>query len=280
MWTHAATQRNVARLAADGIAFVGPEDGEMACGEYGPGRMAEPMAIVAAIARELGRAAPTTPGRLTGRHVVVTAGPTHEPIDPVRFIGNRSSGLQGFAIARAAAAAGARVTLISGPVALANPDAVQVVKVGTALQMLAAAEAALPADVFVAAAAVADWRVEEIASQKLKKTKRGAPSLRLAENPDILATIAKSGAARPSLVIGFAAETQNVLENAREKLERKGCDLIVANAVGEGTGVFGGANNEVHIITRDGVSDWPNQTKDAVAQRLIALTADLLDRPR
>jgi phosphopantothenoylcysteine decarboxylase/phosphopantothenate--cysteine ligase len=280
MWTHAATQRNVARLAADGVAFVGPEDGEMACGEYGPGRMAEPMTIVAAIARELGGAASTPSRSLAGRHVLVTAGPTHEPIDPVRFIGNRSSGLQGFAIAKAAAAAGARVTLISGPVALPNPDGVQTVRVGTALQMLAAVEAALPADVFVAAAAVADWRVEEIATQKLKKTKRGAPALRLAENPDILATIAKSGAARPALVIGFAAETHNVLENAREKLERKGCDLIVANAVGEGTGVFGGSNNEVHIITRDGVSDWPNQTKDAVAQRLIALTADLLDRSR
>jgi phosphopantothenoylcysteine decarboxylase / phosphopantothenate---cysteine ligase len=278
MWTHAATQRNVARLAADGVAFVGPEDGEMACGEYGPGRMAEPMTIVAAITRELGGAA-STPS-LAGRRVLVTAGPTHEPIDPVRFIGNRSSGLQGFAIAKAAAAAGARVTLISGPVALPNPDGVQTVRVGTALQMLAAVEAALPADVFVAAAAVADWRVEEIATQKLKKTKRGAPALRLTENPDILATIAKSGAARPALVIGFAAETQNVLENAREKLERKGCDLIVANAVGEGTGVFGGSNNEVHIITRDSVSDWPNQSKDAVAQRLIALTADLLDRSR
>jgi phosphopantothenoylcysteine decarboxylase/phosphopantothenate--cysteine ligase len=277
MWTHAATQRNVARLAADGVAFVGPEDGEMACGEYGPGRMAEPMTIVAAIARELGGGAPTS---LAGRHVLVTAGPTHEPIDPVRFIGNRSSGLQGFAIANAAAAAGARVTLISGPVALADPDGIQTVRVGTALQMLAAVEAALPADVFVAAAAVADWRVEEIATQKLKKTKRGAPALRLAENPDILATIAKSGAARPALVIGFAAETQDVLQNAREKLERKGCDLIVANAVGEGTGVFGGSNNEVHIITRDSVADWPNQSKDAVAQRLIALTADLLDRSR
>jgi phosphopantothenoylcysteine decarboxylase / phosphopantothenate---cysteine ligase len=281
MWTHAATQRNVARLAADGVAFVGPEDGEMACGEYGPGRMAEPMTIVAAIARELGASSASAPARaLAGRHVLVTAGPTHEPIDPVRFIGNRSSGLQGFAIAKAAAAAGARVTLISGPVALPNPDAVQVVRVGTALQMLAAVEAALPADVFIAAAAVADWRVEEIATQKLKKTKRGAPSLRLAENPDILARIATSGATRPALVIGFAAETQNILENAREKLERKGCDIIVANAVGEGTGVFGGSNNEVHIITRDSVSDWPNQSKEAVAQRLIALTADLLDRSR
>ena len=284
MWTHAATQRNVARLAADGVAFVGPEDGEMACGEYGPGRMAEPMAIVAAIARELGSAAPSAPPELSrllaGRHVLVTAGPTHEPIDPVRFIGNRSSGLQGFAIARAAAEAGARVTLISGPVALANPDAVQVVRVESALQMLAAVQAAMPADVFVGAAAVADWRIEEVATQKLKKTKRGAPALRLAENPDILATIARSGAARPSLVIGFAAETQDVVENAREKLERKGCDLIVANAVGEGTGVFGGSNNKVHIITRDSVTDWPNQSKDAVARRLISLTADLLDRSR
>jgi phosphopantothenoylcysteine decarboxylase / phosphopantothenate---cysteine ligase len=280
MWNHPATQRNVAQLMADGVVFVGPEEGEMACGEFGPGRMSEPMAIVAAIAEELGKKDGLAARPMSGKTVLVTAGPTYEPIDPVRFIGNRSSGLQGFAIARAAAEAGARVTLVSGPVNLANPSGVHVVKVETALEMLAAVRSALPADVFIGAAAVADWRVQEIGGEKLKKSQGGAPALRLVENPDILATVAQSGPARPALVVGFAAETENVLEHARQKLNRKGCDVIVANAVGAGTGVFGGPNNEVHIVTRDSVSSWPSMSKDAVAQRLVILMNNLLDGSR
>ncbi|MDE3177829.1 MAG: bifunctional phosphopantothenoylcysteine decarboxylase/phosphopantothenate--cysteine ligase CoaBC [Pseudomonadota bacterium] len=274
MWTHPATRRNVARLIADGIAFVGPEEGEMACGEFGPGRMSEPAAIVAAVVDRLRPPA----RRLAGKHVLITAGPTHEPIDPVRFIGNRSSGLQGFALARAAARAGAQVTLVSGPVSLAKPDGVRLIAVETAVEMLAAVQSALPADVFIGAAAVADWRVEESGAQKLKKDGRGAPTLRLVENPDILATVANSPTARPRLVVGFAAETQQVIEHARQKLERKGCDLIVANAVGAGAGVFGGADNQVHIVTRDNILDWPKMSKDKVAQSLIEIIADRLEK--
>ncbi len=274
MWMHPATQRNIAQLKADGIAFVGPDDGEMACGEFGPGRMSEPAAIVAAVADMLrdGAAAP-----LAGRHVVITAGPTYEPIDPVRFIGNRSSGLQGYAIARAAHRAGARVTLISGPVALAKPEGVRVVSVETARQMLEAVQAALPADVFVGAAAVADWRVEAPGGQKLKKSGLGAPTLSLVENPDILATVANAGKLRPTLVVGFAAETQNVLQYAREKLSRKRCDFIVANDVGDRAQVFGAPENQVHIVTRENVITWPQMSKDAVAANLINMICEMLD---
>jgi phosphopantothenoylcysteine decarboxylase / phosphopantothenate---cysteine ligase len=280
MWLHPATQRNVATLRGDGVAFVGPDDGEMACGEFGPGRMAEPLTIVGAIERQLLQ--PTAiplpeslplRGPLSGRHVVVTAGPTFEPIDPVRFIGNRSSGRQGFALAEAAVGAGARVTLISGPVALPDPPGASVVHVETARQMLDAALAALPADVFIAAAAVADWRVDDVSDQKLKKGARGAPSLSLVENPDILVQIAATSAARPTLVVGFAAETENVIENAKRKLSRKGCDLIVANSVAEGSGVFGGAENEVHIVTASGVSSWARMSKPEIAYKLIELFA-------
>jgi phosphopantothenoylcysteine decarboxylase/phosphopantothenate--cysteine ligase len=283
MWLHPATQRNVATLRGDGVGFVGPDDGEMACGEFGPGRMAEPLAIVGAIERQLLQ--PTVIplpesqplwGSLSGRHVVVTAGPTFEPIDPVRFIGNRSSGRQGFALAEAAVGAGARVTLISGPVSLLDPPGVSVVRVETARQMLDAALAALPAEVFIGAAAVADWRVESLSDQKLKKGARAVPSLRLVENPDILGQIATASAARPRLVIGFAAETENVIENAKRKLIRKGCDLIVANSVAEGSGVFGGAENEVHIVTTSGVVSWPRMSKPEIAYKLIELFAERL----
>jgi phosphopantothenoylcysteine decarboxylase/phosphopantothenate--cysteine ligase len=280
MWLHPATQRNVATLRGDGVGFVGPDDGEMACGEFGPGRMAEPLAIVAAIERQLLQPtviplpeSPPLRGPLSGRHVIVTAGPTFEPIDPVRFIGNRSSGRQGFALAEAAVGAGARVTLISGPVALPDPPGASIVRVETARQMLEAALAALPADVFIGAAAVADWRVDAASGQKLKKGARGAPSLSLVENPDILAQIAATSAARPRLVVGFAAETENVIENAKHKLSRKGCDLIVANSVAEGSGVFGGAENEVHIVTASGVSSWPRMSKPEIAYKLIELFA-------
>jgi len=283
MWLHPATQRNVGTLRGDGVAFVGPDDGEMACGEFGPGRMAEPLAIVAAIERQLLQPTviplpdgPPLRGPLSDRHVVVTAGPTFEPIDPVRFIGNRSSGRQGFALAEAAVGAGARVTLISGPVALLDPPGALVVRVETAKQMLDAALAAMPADVFIAAAAVADWRVEAVSDQKLKKGARGAPSLSLVENPDILGRIAATSAARPRLVAGFAAETENVIENAKRKLSRKGCDLIVANSVAEGSGVFGGAENEVHIVTASGVSSWPRMSKPEIAYKLIELFATRL----
>jgi phosphopantothenoylcysteine decarboxylase / phosphopantothenate---cysteine ligase len=278
MWLHPATQRNVAALRGDGVAFVGPADGEMACGEYGPGRMAEPMAIVAAIERALAEptAIPLPPGvgvrrdaALAGKHVVVTSGPTYEPIDPVRFIGNRSSGLQGHAIAQAAFRAGAKVTLISGPVALADPSGVDVVHVETARQMHAAALAALPADVFVATAAVADWRVESVGAHKLKKGAAGAPVLSLVENPDILADIAAKKADRPALVVGFAAETERIAENARDKLKRKGCDLIVANSVAESEGTFGGSDNQVEIVSAAGIESWPRMSKQDVAQRLV-----------
>jgi phosphopantothenoylcysteine decarboxylase/phosphopantothenate--cysteine ligase len=279
MWLHKATQRNVATLAADGVAFVGPSEGEMACGEFGPGRMAEPLAIVDAAERALAQPTfiplPTAAlkGPLSGRHVLVTAGPTFEPIDPVRFIGNRSSGLQGFALAQAALDAGARVTLIRGPVALADPKGAAIVRVETAQQMLEAVRAALPADVFIAAAAVADWRVEKTGDQKLKKGSGVARSLSLVENADILAEVAKAGATRPTMVIGFAAETENVLESAKAKLSRKGCDLIVANSVAEGTGVFGGSDNQVHIVSPSGSDSWPRMSKAEIAEKLIALVA-------
>jgi phosphopantothenoylcysteine decarboxylase / phosphopantothenate---cysteine ligase len=288
MWQHPATRRNAALLAGDGIAFVGPETGEMAeRGEAGQGRLAETGAIMAAIERALvGRAgasggAGALVGALVGRHVLVTSGPTHEPIDPVRYIANRSSGKQGHAIAQAAARQGARVTLVSGPVAMPDPQGCTVVHVETAAQMLTAVQAALPADVAFCAAAVADWRVEGTAGQKIKKTKPGAAqTLTLVENADILATIAAGGAARPALVIGFAAETINVVEHAKAKLARKGADWIVANDVSHGSGigatgsgVMGGDHNRVHIVRSDGVESWPEATKTEVATRLVAAAA-------
>ena len=283
MWLHPATQRNVATLKADGVAFVGPDDGEMACGEFGPGRMSEPLSIVAAV-ESLMRSATAIPlpaahgaeGPLKGRHVVITAGPTHEAIDPVRFIGNRSSGLQGFAIAQAARDAGARVTLVSGPVRLADPQGIEVKHVESAREMLAAVEAAMPADVFIGAAAVADWRVADAATQKLKKSPDGPPTLSLVENPDILARIGHRETARPKIVVGFAAETENLAANAKLKLVKKGCDLVVANNVSEGTDTFGGADNEVHIVSAAGVDAWPRMSKDEVATRLVARLLSIL----
>ncbi len=270
MWQHPATRRNMAFLEADGVAVVGPNEGAMAeRGEFGPGRMAEPMEILAAVERLLGGA--DLP--LAGRHVLVTSGPTHEPIDPVRYIANRSSGRQGHAIAAAAAAAGARVTLVSGPVAIAPPAGVTTVEVETAREMLAAVEAALPADAAVFAAAVADWRTAGEAAQKMKKNGKGIPQLALVENPDILATIAHRAEQRPGLVVGFAAETEKVVEHARQKRLRKGCDWILANDVGPGTGVMGGTRNTVHLVTGEGVEDWPTMDKDEVARRLVARIA-------
>lgn len=280
MWLHPATQRNVATLKGDGVLFVGPDDGEMACGEYGPGRMAEPLAIVAAVERALQTptAIPLPPGvgaggALAGRRVVVTSGPTYEPIDPVRFLGNRSSGKQGHAIAAAARAAGAETILVSGPTALADPPGVEVVKVETAREMRDATIAALPADAFVGAAAVADWRVEDAAAEKIKKRGDVAPALKLVENPDILAEVAARRDDRPALVVGFAAETQALVDNARVKLKRKGCDLIVANSVATGEGTFGGGENTVTIVAADGIEEWPRMGKDEVARALIALMA-------
>jgi len=286
MWEHPATRRNMATLRADGIAFVGPEEGEMACGEYGLGRMAEPEAILAAIERFFGEKPAATPRRargtpLHGRKVLITSGPTQEPIDPVRYIANRSSGKQGHALARAAAALGADVTLVSGPVTLPDPEGVKVVRVDTAHEMLDATLAALPADIAICAAAVADWRVADEAPQKLKKQPDGsAPSLKLAANPDILATVAQSGAQRPRLVVGFAAETENLIENAKGKRVRKGADWIVANDVWPGTGAMGGDRTQVHLITAAGVEDWPPMSKDEMAARLLARAAEALSNLR
>ena len=271
MWTHAATRANMATLAARGIQVVGPEAGFLAEGETGMGRLAEVPAIMAAIAACLGQ------GPLAGVRAVVTSGPTHEPIDPVRVIANRSSGKQGHAIAQALAALGAEVTLISGPVAVADPARCTVVQVETAAQMLAATRAALPADVVVCAAAVADWRVEHPAAAKVKKQADTAPPvLHLVPNPDILATVAAPGPQRPRLVIGFAAETENLLDNAAAKLQRKGCDLIVANDVSPASGTFGGASNSVHLVSAAGVEAWPALAKTEVAQRLAAKIVELL----
>jgi phosphopantothenoylcysteine decarboxylase/phosphopantothenate--cysteine ligase len=269
MWTHPATRRNRATLAGDGISLVGPARGEMAeSGETGEGRMAEPLEIVSAVEKLLGRGA----GPLAGRRVVVTSGPTHEPIDPVRYIANRSSGKQGHAIAAALAALGAEVVLVSGPVALADPAGVSTVHVETARQMQAAVEAALPVDAAIMVAAVADWRVASEAGEKIKKGPTGAPALQMVENPDILAGIGHH-AKRPFLVIGFAAETQNLLANAGEKLKKKGADVIVANDVSHEGGVMGGDRNEVTIVTQSGVEKWPLMGKDEVAARLAELVA-------
>jgi len=273
MWAAKATVRNLAQLAADGVHSVGPNSGEMAeRGEAGLGRMAEPMEIVAAVEKLLRRGA-----ALAGKRILVTSGPTVEPIDPVRFIANRSSGKQGHAIAAAAAAAGADVVLVSGPVNQTDPDGVAVVKVETARQMLQAVEKALPADAAIFAAAVADWRTESASSRKIKKQQDQVPTLRLIENPDILSTIAHRKSGRPHLVIGFAAETDDVIANARAKLAKKGCDWIVANDVSPESGVMGGETNTVHLVTASGVESWPTQVKDEVARMLVERVAAALD---
>ncbi|MGV6874006.1 bifunctional phosphopantothenoylcysteine decarboxylase/phosphopantothenate--cysteine ligase CoaBC [Pseudochelatococcus sp. B33] len=293
MWEHPATVRNVATLRADGVHFVGPNSGAMAeRGESGVGRMAEPPEILAAIeallapvplllsqATDAGRKLALLP--LAGKRVLVTSGPTHEPIDPVRYIANRSSGKQGHAIAAAAAAAGGEVTLVSGPVNLPDPPGVKVRRVTSARDMLAAVLASLPVDLAIFAAAVADWRTAEESDNKIKKGAGPMPQLSLIENPDILATVAK-GSPRPRLVVGFAAETDSVLDHARAKLARKGCDWIVANDVSSGTGVMGGGRNTVHLIRKDGIESWPTLDKSEVARRLIARAADHLaaDRPK
>jgi len=277
MWQHPATRRNIATLRADGIHFVGPDEGEMACGEYGPGRMAEPGAVVNAIERLLSE---RQKGPLTGRHVLITSGPTHEPLDPVRYIANRSSGKQGHALARAAVAAGARVTLVSGPVNLPDPDGIELVKVETAQQMLDATLDALPADIAICAAAVADWRAQAEAAQKLKKENGVGATLTLAQNPDILATVAVPGPQRPNLVIGFAAETESVVDHAIQKRRAKGADWIVANDVSAGTGIMGGDRTQVHLVTGAGIEDWPAMTKDEMAARLLARAAEALSAVR
>ncbi len=269
MWENPATQRNLSQLKADGIRFVGPNPGSMACGEWGVGRMAEVDEILSAVERllagEIGKP-------LHGRHVLVTAGPTFEPIDPVRYIGNRSSGKQGYAIATAAARLGARVTLVAGPSALPDPPGVPAVHVETAVAMLDAVEAALPADIAVFSAAVADWRAAAVQPEKIKKG-ASAPELRLVENPDILKTVSKRAENRPLLVVGFAAETGNVVAHAVKKLESKGCDWIVANDVSPEGGVFGGNRNTVHLISRQEMQSWPEMTKDDVADRLMRAAA-------
>jgi phosphopantothenoylcysteine decarboxylase / phosphopantothenate---cysteine ligase len=293
MWAHPATRRNVAQLKADGVTFIGPTAGSMACGEFGVGRLAEPADILVAIETMLkgDTAIPLPEGAwaddgdtgarpLSGRHVIITSGPTHEPIDPVRYIANRSSGKQGHAIAAAAAAAGARVTLISGPVAIADPFGVSTTHVETAREMQAAVETALPCDIFIGAAAVADWYVSAAAGEKMKKGKDGPPALALSENPDILAGVARHANNRPRIVVGFAAETSNVTAYAQAKLAKKGCDLIVANDVsttGETPGgVMGQASNTVHLMDARGVESWPTMGKEAIAERLVARLASML----
>lgn len=269
MWEHAATQRNLETLKNDGILICGPNKGDMACGEFGYGRMAEPLEIVGAIETAL------RDGPLKGKHILVTSGPTHEPIDPVRYIANRSSGAQGTAIARALLALGARVTFVTGPADVAPPMGVDLINVQTAAQMLDAVKAAQDVEAAVFAAAVADWRMAHAADQKIKKDGKGLPVLEFAENPDILATVCASPA-RPALVVGFAAETQNVIENATAKRKRKGCDWIVANDVSPETGIMGGAENDVTLITANGAEDWPRMGKDQVAQRLAQKIAKAL----
>jgi phosphopantothenoylcysteine decarboxylase/phosphopantothenate--cysteine ligase len=276
MWQHPATRRNVATLRTDGVTFVGPDEGEMACGEHGPGRMAEPPTILDAVGSLL---AARRNGPLAGRRVLVTSGPTHEPLDPVRYLANRSSGKQGHALARAAAALGAEVTLVSGPVTLPDPEGVRVVKVETAQEMLAAVLDALPADIAICAAAVADWRAADEAHAKIKKG-RGEAALRLAENPDILAVVASASVKRPRLVIGFAAETEDLIANAIAKRRAKGADWIVAIDVSRQTGVLGSVGSQVHLITAQGVEDWPSMSKDEMAHRLLALTAQTVEALR
>ncbi|AXC48649.1 bifunctional phosphopantothenoylcysteine decarboxylase/phosphopantothenate--cysteine ligase CoaBC [Paracoccus suum] len=289
MWDHAATRRNRAQLGADGVSFVGPDEGPMACGEFGPGRMAEPPAILAAIRRALGGALQLTdlanpplaaPAPLAGRRVLVTSGPTHEPIDPVRYIANRSSGAQGTAIAAALRDLGAEVVFVTGPAEVPPPPGVEVVKVETAAEMARAVEAALPVDVAVMAAAVADWRVENGSDRKIKKDGSGRPpSLQMAENTDILATVSQPGPCRPALVVGFAAETHDVIAHATAKRARKGCDWIVANDVSPGTGIMGGTENAVTLITPAGAEEWPRLPKAEVARRLATRVAEALAAP-
>ena len=279
MWGNRATQRNVTQLRAYGLQTIGPNSGEMAeSGEAGIGRMAEPLEIVDAAISLLGVS--SSARSLAGKRVLITSGPTHEPIDPVRYIANRSSGKQGHAIAAAAAEAGAEVVLVSGPVQVPDPKGVTVIRVTTAQDMLEAVTKSLPADAAIFAAAVADWRVATPNTQKIKKTKSGAPSFELAENPDILATVAKRTSGRPQLVVGFAAETENVIEHAKIKLQKKGCDWIVANDVSPAHGVMGGDRNTVHLVTMQGVESWPSQSKDDVARQLVGRIAASLAGPR
>ena len=273
MWQHMATQRNIRRLKDDGILFVGPNDGDMACGEFGPGRMAEPAEIVAAIEQAL----TPQPRPLQGKHVLITAGPTREAIDPVRYISNHSSGKQGYALAEAALRLGAKVTLVSGPVNLPLPPGAGVMPVTTADEMLLAVHQSLPADIAIFTAAVADWKAAVVAGEKIKKSDTGAlPSLAFTENPDILKTVAKLKAGRPKLVVGFAAETERVLEHAKTKLARKACDVIVANDVSPENAVFGGDANTVHVVTASAVESWPKLTKAEVADRLMQYLVRLL----
>jgi phosphopantothenoylcysteine decarboxylase/phosphopantothenate--cysteine ligase len=291
MWLAPATRRNIAALRSDGVLFSGPAEGAMACGEFGPGRMSEPLDILEAI--EAALAGPTDlplpanlasgealAGMLLGRKVVVTSGPTHEPIDPVRFIANRSTGKQGHAIARAAAAAGADVVLVSGPVALSDPLGVETIHVETAIEMLSAVEAALPADLFIGVAAVADWRAETPGVEKIKKSGAAPPVLRLVENPDILALVAAREAGRPRIVVGFAAETESHLEHARLKLAAKGCDMILANDVGGSGGVMGKDSNKVTLLTAGSEDPWPAMSKNEVAAKLVETLAARLGGER
>ncbi|MBO6896097.1 MAG: bifunctional phosphopantothenoylcysteine decarboxylase/phosphopantothenate--cysteine ligase CoaBC [Shimia sp.] len=270
MWDHPATQRNLAQLKADGVSFVGPNEGDMACGEFGPGRMSEPMEIVQAIQNALSE------GPLQGQRILVTSGPTHEPIDPVRYIANRSSGAQGTAIANALVKLGAEVVFVSGPADAARPIGVQLVEVQTAAEMLQAVQGALPVDAAVFCAAVADWRVASASDKKIKKTKGSLPTLEFAENPDILATVSQMEVGRPGLVVGFAAETNDVIENATAKRIRKGCDWIVANDVSPATGIMGGSENAVTLISDAGSEAWPRMGKADVAEKLAAKIADTL----
>lgn len=270
MWEHPATQRNLTTLTADGVATIGPNEGDMACGEFGPGRLAEPLEIVAAIEARL------ADGPLKGRRILVTSGPTHEPIDPVRYIANRSSGAQGTAIAAALSALGAEVVFVTGPADVPPPEGVQVVAVQTAAEMLSAVQSALPCDAAVFAAAVADWRVEGASGSKIKKQKGALPTLSFAENPDILATVSQMDQGRPGLVVGFAAETDDVIANATAKRARKGCDWILANDVSPETGIMGGSENAVHLIHADGAEAWPRMAKDMVARKLAARIAEAL----
>lgn len=270
MWQHAATARNVETLTADGVSFVGPNEGSMACGEFGPGRLAEVDEIVAAITAKL------SDGPLRGKRILVTSGPTHEPIDPVRYIANRSSGAQGAAMARALRDLGAEVVFITGPARVRPPEGVQVVRVETARQMSEAVEAALPVEAGVFAAAVSDWRVVNASDRKLKKSKDGLPVLEFAENPDILKRVSQMSKGRPVLVVGFAAETHEVIEHAIAKRLRKGCDWIVANDVSPETGIMGGSENAVVLISEDGAEAWPRMSKDEVAQQLAERMATAL----
>ena len=270
MWLHPATQRNLALLKDDGVQIVGPDEGDMACGEYGPGRMAEPEELAAACAAAL------TDGPLKGRRVLVTSGPTHEPIDPVRYIANRSSGAQGTAIARALVGLGAEVVFVTGPADVPPPEGVTLVRVETARQMRDAVQAALPVDAGVFAAAVADWRVATESSSKIKKGAGGLPVLEFTENPDILAEVSQMSDGRPALVVGFAAETDDVVNHATAKRTRKGCDWILANDVSPETGIMGGSENAVVLISEDGAEVWPRMGKDDVAQRLAARIAETL----